>query len=129
MTTIHVGLVCGSEENADKFYRDLLGMKRAEPKVLPQKLSGAIFNIDADLKIINYIGEAAHFEIFIHRREARQDRPIAHVCLEVTNVADLLKRGRALNVKTLQVPKGDMLLSFMYDFDGNLFELKEKPGA
>ena len=129
MTTAHVGLVCSSEESADRFYRDLLGLKKAEPKTLPQKLSGAIFDIDADLKIVNYTGAGAHFEIFIHRRAARKERPIEHVCLEVTDVAGFLKRGHALNVKTLQVPKGDALLSFMYDFDGNLFELKEKPGA
>ena len=129
MTPTHVGLVCSSEESADRFYRDLLGLKKAEPKILPQKLSTAIFGLDADLKIINYTGAGAHFEIFIHCRAARKERPIEHVCLEVTDVADLVKRGHAMNVKTLQVPKGDALLSFIYDFDGNLFELKEKPGA
>ena len=65
MTTVHVGLACSSEELADRFYRDLLGLQKAEPKTLPQSLSSAIFGIAADLKIINYSGAAAHFEIFI----------------------------------------------------------------
>ncbi|MCX7005914.1 MAG: VOC family protein [Kiritimatiellaeota bacterium] len=129
MTTVHVGLVCSSEESADRFYRDLLELKKAEPKILPQPLSSAIFGLDADLKIINYTGAAAHFEIFISSRAARQERPIEHVCLEVPDVASLLERGRAMNAMTLRVPKGETFLSFLYDFDGNLFELKQEPAA
>ena len=129
MRTVHVGLVCSSEESADRFYRDLLGLKKVEPKTLPQKLSNAIFDFAADLKIINYTSEDAHFEIFINRRAARKERPIEHVCIEVPDVAGHLQRGHAMNAKTLQVPKGEAILSFLYDFDGNFFELKEKPGA
>ena len=129
MTTAHIGLECSSEERADKFYRDLLGLQKAEPKILPQKLSGAIFDIDADLKIINYIGAVAHFEVFIHNRAAHAGRPVEHVCLEVNDLDDLLKRGQAMSVKIFQVPKGETLLTFMHDFDGHLFELKEKPDA
>jgi len=129
MTTVHVGLVCSSEEHADRFYRDLLGLQKAEPKTLPQKLAGAIFGFDADLRIVNYTGDGVHFEMFINSRAASKERPIEHVCLEVHDVHGLLQRGHAMNVKTLQVPKGEALLSFMYDFDGNFFELKEKPSA
>ena len=34
-----------------------------------------------------------------------------------------------MNVKVLQVPKGETFLTFIYDFDGHLFELKEQPRA
>jgi len=40
----HVGLICSSEENSDKFYQDLLGLNKSEPKTLPSDLSKAIFN-------------------------------------------------------------------------------------
>jgi catechol 2,3-dioxygenase-like lactoylglutathione lyase family enzyme len=126
MTTVHVGLVCSSEENADYFYRDLLGLKKAEPRMLPQTLSSAIFNIDAELKIINYTGNGSHFEIFIRRQAEIKDSPVEHVCIEVEDLAGFLKRGRAMNMKILQVPKGDSFISFISDPDGNLFELKEK---
>jgi len=46
MTTIHVGLVCSSEESADRVYGDLLGLKKADPKTLLQKLSGAMCDIE-----------------------------------------------------------------------------------
>ena len=53
----HVGLTCSSEENADKFYRDLLGLKKSEPKTLSADLSRAIFNLDIELQLINYTDE------------------------------------------------------------------------
>jgi catechol 2,3-dioxygenase-like lactoylglutathione lyase family enzyme len=126
MTTVHVGLVCSSEENADRFYRDLLGLKKAEPKALPQTLSKALFNTDAELKIINYSGNGSHFEIFINSKSGRREQPIEHVCIEVEDLAVFLESCRTMKATLLQAHKGETLLSFVYDFDGNLFELKEK---
>ena len=31
----HTALVCASEENADNFYKKLLGLKKADQKTLP----------------------------------------------------------------------------------------------
>ena len=50
----HAALRCSSEENSDKFYKDLLGLDKSEPKTLPQALSKAIFNLDSEMEIINY---------------------------------------------------------------------------
>ena len=88
MTTAHVGLVCSSEESADRLYRDLLGLKKANPKTLPQKLSGAIVNIEADLTLINYTGNGSHFEVFIRIQGVPKERPLGHVCTEVENRPD-----------------------------------------
>jgi len=126
MTTVHVGLACSSEANADRFYRDLLGLKKAEPKTLRRSLSKAIFNIDSDLKVINYSDSGSHFEVFIHSECGTIQQPINHISIEVEDLTAFLNKGRAMNVKLLQVPKDGIVLSFAYDFDGNLFELKEK---
>ena len=84
----HVGLACSTEDNADKFYQTLLGLKKAEPKTLPRELSRAIFNVDAELKIVNYIRENLHCEVFISGRIDSQHRQIAHLCLEVGDLSD-----------------------------------------
>ena len=60
----HVALTCSSEEKADKFYQDLLGLQKSEPKIIPPALSKALFDINSELKIINYLDENLHFEIF-----------------------------------------------------------------
>ena len=120
----HVALVCTSEEKSDKFYQDLLGLKKSEPKTLPSALSKSIFNLDSELVIINYLNEHLHFEIFITDRSQDSTRQIEHYCLEVGNLEDFIDKCRMLGVELAQIPKGDRTLTFIKDFDGNLFEIK-----
>ena len=120
----HVGLTCRSVENSDKFYKDLLELKKSEPKFLPAELSRAIFDLDADLQIIDYMDENIHFEIFVTDQFSTPSRQIEHLCLEVSDLAFFIEKCRNLNVDVAQIPKGDKTLIFIKDFDGNLFEIK-----
>ncbi len=120
----HVGLTCGSEENSDIFYKDLLGLTKSEPKALPLELSKAIFNVDSELVMINYRDEQVHFEIFVTGPDGDNSRKIAHTCLEVDNLEVFLENCSRLNVDVARIPKGDKTLIFISDFDGNLFEIK-----
>ncbi len=91
----HVALVAGSEEKADIFYSDLLGLTKSEPKTLPLELSKAIFNLDAEMVMINYLNEIVHFEIFItdhNRGDKGNSRKIDHTCLEVDNLEVFLEK-------------------------------------
>jgi len=121
----HVGLVCRTEENSDKFYRNLLGLNKSQPKTLPSGISKAIFNLDAEPKIINYMNEKIHFEVFVTGLIDNKSGQIAHLCLEVDALSDFIEKCRAFNVEIRQIPKGNKTLTFIKDFDGNLFEIKE----
>ena len=120
----HVALVAGSEEKSDIFYSDLLGLTRSEAKILPLELSNAIFNIDNEIVMINYLNEHLHFEIFISDRVEDNNRRIAHTCLEIADLDGFLKKCRSLNLDVTRISKGDKTLTFIRDFDGNLFEIK-----
>ena len=120
----HVGLTCSSEEKSDGFYKDLLGLEKSEPKILPMPLSKAIFNVDTELLMINYQGDTVHFEIFITGHSVNRSRQVEHVCLEVDDLPVFLKKCDNLDVDVSQIPKGDRILTFIRDFDGNLFEIK-----
>jgi catechol 2,3-dioxygenase-like lactoylglutathione lyase family enzyme len=120
----HVALTCSSEENSDRFYKSLLGLEKSEPKPLPRALSKAIFNVESELQMINYLDEYVHFEIFISSHSRRSVGQIEHVCLEVDDLQGFLKKCRNLGVEVSQIPKGDRTLTFIRDFDGNLFEIK-----
>lgn len=122
----HVALTCSSEENSDRFYQDLLGLEKLEPKILPSSLSRAIFNIDNELRMINYTGKAVHFEIFIAKDSKRSANPIAHVAIEIDDQEAFLKKCAEVDVNVSQIPRGDRTLIFIRDFDGNLFEIKHK---
>ena len=120
----HVALTCSSEKKADKFYKSLLGLQKSEPKTIPSDLSKALFDINSELKIINYQNEYLHFEIFLTRQDNSSAKRIEHVCLEVDDLAAFLEKCRTLQVKVVQVPREDKLLTFISDDDGNLFEIK-----
>ena len=120
----HVGLTCSSEENSDRFYRDLLGLEKSGPKTLPTELSRAIFDIDAELPIINYMDNNVHFEIFISGQYGHPGGHIEHSCLDVGDLKSFLKKCREMGVEISQIPKGDKTLTFIKDYDGNLFEIK-----
>lgn len=122
----HVALTCSTEKKSDRFYKNLLGLEKSEPKTLPMTLSRAIFNVDTELMMINYQGEKIHFEIFISGHLMNDARQIEHVCLEVDDLENFLKKCRDLDVKISQIPKGDRILTFISDFDGNLFEIKHE---
>ena len=122
----HVGLACSQENNADRFYKDLLGLKKSQPKTLSFDLAKAIFNLDAELQIINYMDENLHFEIFITGGAKGNLGNIDHLCLEVSDLAVFVEKCRYLNVAVSQIPKGDKILTFIRDFDGNMFEIKGK---
>jgi catechol 2,3-dioxygenase-like lactoylglutathione lyase family enzyme len=124
MVLRHVALTSSSEKNADTFYADLLGLTKSEPKALPLDLSKAIFNLDRKLVMINYHDEQVHFEIFITPSRGKNCPKIEHTCLEVDNLQEFLEKCRRLNLDIARIPKGDKTLTFIKDFDGNLFEIK-----
>ena len=120
----HAGLTCSSEENSDQFYKDLLGLNKSAPKTLPADLSLAIFNLDTELKMINYMDDNVHFEIFIVKQFHAPQNRIDHLCLEVDDLDEFMAACRSMQVEIARIPKGDKTLTFIKDFDGNLFEIK-----
>jgi catechol 2,3-dioxygenase-like lactoylglutathione lyase family enzyme len=124
MNLRHVALTCSSEMNSDRFFRNLLGLEKSEPKILPESLAKAIFNIEAEPLMINYRSQQVHFEIFIAGDSKSGVKQIAHVCLEVDDLETFLKKCRDLDVKVSRIPKEDRTLTFIRDYDGNLFEIK-----
>ena len=125
MEVRHYGLACRSEETADRFYEKFLGLKKSERKTVSAELAGAFFGIPSDLTFVHYSGEGIDFEVFFHQTGQPPAGSIAHVCLEVEGFESFLQRCRAMGVSIIRAPRGDWWVTFIRDFDGNLFEIKE----
>ena len=124
MRWVHMGLSSRSEANGDRFFVDLLGLTKSEPKMLPAPVSRGCFSVDTDLTLIYYDNATTHFEVFIDpERESSTDR-IIHACLEVDDRDVFLERCEAAGLQVSRVPKGEKLLTFIRDYDGNLYEIK-----
>ncbi len=126
MDLLHVALSATSEERADAFFVGLLGLDKAEPKTLPAEIGRAIFGIDRQMTVINYIGGAARFEVFVCPVAPPLAPRVEHTCIAVEDLSAFLQKCLALQIEVIRVPKGDSLITFIKDADGNLFEIKEK---
>ena len=124
MNLRHVAIPCSSEKNSDRFFKNLFGLEKSMPKTLPPSLSRTIFNVEGELRIINYTSEDIHFEIFIANDSERIVNPIAHVCIKIDDLETFLKKCAELDVNVCQIPKDNRTLIFIRDYDGNLFEIK-----
>ncbi len=129
MNWSHMGLACSTEKNADRFFVMVLGLEKSEPKALPCSVSEGLFGLCADLSMIYYSGDGLQFEVFIVPERPRSNDSIIHACIEVADRAVLLERCEAHDVEVLRVRKGDSLLTFVRDYDGNLFEIKQARGC
>ena len=121
----HVALVCGSEESADRFYRGVLGLMRIKSAVLNKDLAKKIFDTAVESQLILFGNESFAVEVFVPASVAKDKPPYSHVCLEVADRDEFLRKCEAAGLSVSRIPRGDTLLVFMEDFDGNLFEIKE----
>ncbi len=125
MRISHIALVSSSEKKANQFYRDLLGLKELRSTLIPASLSKPLFGIDQELKVIDFGDEQVKFEVFIADHEdGLPPKRLDHICLEVEDREALLKKCGEMGLEILQAPKGNSLVVFIKDGDGNLFEVK-----
>jgi len=124
MRVKHVGLVCRSESNADRFYRDFLGLEKSERKVLPASVAQPLFGIDSDIASFYYTGAGFQVEVFIRETPGEAPSRIAHACLEVEEPDQFLAQARTLGFAVARQAKGTSFVCFLDDLDGNRFEIK-----
>ncbi len=125
MDIIHIGLPVSSEENADCFFVNILGLEKSVPKILDQNLTQSIFGINNEMTIIHYLDSNIDFEILVYNNYKPSGKQIVHSCIKVTGLKNIVNKCKAANLKVIEVPKGSTILTFISDYDGNLFELKE----
>jgi catechol 2,3-dioxygenase-like lactoylglutathione lyase family enzyme len=124
---VHSGLGSVSLGNTDLFYGQLLGLERTEPKTLARETAQALFGVETDLTMVYYQDENSQFELFVHPdlqcfNGARGN--VSHDCIEVEDKDGFVEECEKSGCQVLQVSKGDKVLTFLKDLDGNLFEVK-----
>ncbi len=125
MRIMHIGLACRNERDADRFFRDVLGLVKQEPKTIPVSITNPLFGLSSPLPAVNYIGAGLHFEVFLTNAPGDPAGRLSHVCLEVGNLGAMLDRATSLGLTVTRVPKGDGWVVFLDDSDGHRFEIKE----
>ncbi len=121
----HMALVCSSIENADRFYEEVLGLKKIKSGTLDRTLGKQLFDISQECEIILYGNEDFRIEVFVTVSDPELKAPYVHVCLEVKDRKSFTKRCEEAGLTVKRIPSGDYPIVFIEDYDGNMFEIKE----
>jgi catechol 2,3-dioxygenase-like lactoylglutathione lyase family enzyme len=127
MKYVHSGLGSVSMEKTDLFYGRLLGLERTEPRTLPRETAEALFGVETDLFMVYYQDENNQFEIFIHpdlKSFNGAKGNVSHDCIQIEDKETFLEQCERFGCEVIRVPKGEKVLTFVKDLDGNLFEIK-----
>ncbi len=122
----HIAVSSNSEEKADKFFINLLELKKVRDFVVPEDLMEQFFNIKKAQRIIRYKNENLSVEAFITDDKNQALDRFTHTCLIVEDRIRLIERAKKLNFEVIQVPRknSDGFYLFLKDSYGNLFEIK-----
>jgi catechol 2,3-dioxygenase-like lactoylglutathione lyase family enzyme len=122
----HVAVVCRTQEHADRFYGTLLGLKKIKTQVLEKEFMDALFGEPVASELVLYGNESLAVEVFVPESFSDRRTPFAHACLEVKDREGFSMRCEDEGLVVKRIPKGNSLVIFVEDFDGNLFEIKEE---
>jgi catechol 2,3-dioxygenase-like lactoylglutathione lyase family enzyme len=121
----HVGLVCSSEERADRFYEGILGLAKIKTSELPEDVTERIFHSAQRCLMIFYGNDGLAVEVFVPEKSPVRKGTFEHLCLEVREREAFLETCKENGLDVRRIARGDTFLAFVADFDGNLFEIKE----
>jgi len=122
----HIAVSSNSEEKADKFFIELLDMKKERDFVVSDDLMEKFFGVKKEQRVLRYENEDLSVEVFITNDKNQALDRFTHTCLVVEDRIRLIERANKLNIEVIQVPRknSDGFYLFLKDFYGNLFEIK-----
>jgi catechol 2,3-dioxygenase-like lactoylglutathione lyase family enzyme len=122
----HVGIVNREENEAVRFYRDLLGLEIIRESVVPPELSGQLFSVNRDIKMFLYGRDNLKIEVFILADVVPPAPAVPHFCILVSDLEGLLQRIKGAGGKVIAGDRGGRVIYFVEDFSGNRVEVKQK---
>jgi catechol 2,3-dioxygenase-like lactoylglutathione lyase family enzyme len=124
----HVAVGYNSEEEADKFFIDLLGLKKVRSKSVPPDLMEKFFGVKREQEFVVYRKDDTNFEVFLTYDKSKSKDVFTHSCLVIENRDGFVDKASSLGFDVVKVPRkdGDGYYLFIKDSFQNLYEIKEK---
>jgi negative regulator of genetic competence, sporulation and motility len=120
----HVAIQYPEKKKAEMFFTKVLELSIVKTFTVSEELSKQIFGISEDVEVVVYGNNNTKFEVFITQKKSSQF--FEHICIEVENKDDFVKKCKKYGLKPFFVKKGERDLLFVRDFAENLYEIKEK---
>lgn len=121
----HIGITNKSEEQALLFYRDFLGLEKTREILLAPELSGQLFFLSRQIKVLVFEKIGMKVEVFIS--DFHHANPnFTHFGIMLDNFSEFIEKARRFNVDIIIGRHKDKTVYFLKDFSGNLIEIKQK---
>jgi catechol 2,3-dioxygenase-like lactoylglutathione lyase family enzyme len=120
----HIGIVNKSEEEALRFYCDILGLEKIKDSVSTVDLSEQLFSLSRDIKMVVVGKGSIKIEIFILPEFSNPSPNIPHLGIQVENLEELLERAKQAGARVITGRRDDKVVYFIQDFSENLIEVK-----
>jgi len=123
----HVAVGSNSEQDADKFFIELLGLQKTRSFTVSADLMEKFFSVKNEQLIIRYGGGTLNFEVFITNNNEKAKDIFTHPCLSIENRDEFLNKASSLGFPVIKVPRedSDNYYLFIKDLFDNLYEIKE----
>ncbi len=125
----HVAIAVTDLNRATATYRDTLGARVSAPQALPEHGVTTVFVElpNTKIELLEPLGEQSPITRFL---EKNQDGGIHHICYEVENINDAVKKLEAEGARVLGQPKTGahgkpVIFLHPKDFCGTLIELEQ----
>jgi hypothetical protein len=124
----HLAVGYNSEKEADKFFIELLGLKKLRTKIVSPNLMEKFFGVKREHKFVVYGEGDSNFEVFITNDKSKAKDVFTHSCLIIKDRDVFIDKASSKGYDFLKVPRkdGDGYYLFIRDSFQNLYEIKEK---
>lgn len=121
----HIGVTNKSEKHAIEFYQDFLGLEKTKESILPPELSGQLFSLSREIKVLVFEKPGIKIEVFIS--DFQHGNPnFTHFGMMLDNFSEFTEKAQRSHVDLIIGKHKDKTVYFLKDFSGNLIEIKQK---
>ena len=122
----HIAVASNSIEDSDKFFCELLDLKKTRTFSVSADLMSHFFEENKEYQFARYENENFSVEVIITNDNSKVKDVFTHSCLVVENRDDFLNNALSMGYKTNKVPRknNDGYYLFIKDSFGNLYEIK-----
>ena len=122
----HFAVSSNNEEDSDRFFIELLDMKKERAFAVSEDLMEQFFGVRKEQKIVRYGNDEVSVEAFITNDNSKVIDRFTHICLIIEDREKLIEKAKKLNFEVIKVPRknSDGFYLFLKDHFGNLYEIK-----
>ncbi len=122
----HIAVASNSEADSDRFFIELLGLKKTRTFSVSADMAEKFFGVNRDLNVIRYTDDNIDFEVIITEDNSKVKDIFTHPCVLVKNRDNLVENAKVMGFTTLIMPRKDSNSYYLFikDSFGNLYEVK-----